>query len=83
MKAENENQGLATYFRNVARNYLMARCKEHGYDLWESGLKIYTTLDSRMQKYANQAVRDHLEYFQPVFSSSWSWRGKEKISAAT
>lgn len=45
---QNQNLGLATYFRTVLRNDLMAWCKENGYDLWESGLKVYTTIDSRM-----------------------------------
>ncbi len=43
------------------------------YDLYEDGLKIYTTLDSRMQKYAEDAVREHLSQdLQPLFD-------KEKV----
>jgi penicillin-binding protein 1A len=40
---------------------------------------VYTTLDSRMQKYANEAVREHLNEFQPLFNRTWSWRGKEPL----
>jgi penicillin-binding protein 1A len=51
-QVQNQNKGIATYFRSILTNYLMEWCKERGYDLWESGLKIYTTIDSRMQTYA-------------------------------
>ncbi len=61
---QNQNQGSATYFRSVLRNDLLAWCKEHGYDLWESGLKIYTTIDSRMQQYAEEAVAEKMKKSQ-------------------
>lgn len=39
------------------------------YNLYTDGLKIYTTIDSRMQKYAEEAVREHIgEYLQPQFT---------------
>jgi len=57
---QNHNEGLATYFRSVIRNDLMAWSKEHGYDLWESGLKIHTTIDSRMQRFAEMAMEEHM-----------------------
>jgi penicillin-binding protein 1A len=71
---QNQNYGLATYFRSVIKDDLMAWCKEHGYDLWESGLKIYTTLDSRMQKYAEDAVTEHMATLQKDFSGHWQGR---------
>jgi penicillin-binding protein 1A len=71
---QNQNYGLATYFRSVIKDDLMAWCKEHGYDLWESGLKIYTTLDSRMQKYAEDAVVEHMAKLQKDFSEHWQGR---------
>ena len=74
-KAQDHNEGLATYFRNVTRNYLMAWCKEHGYDLWESGLKIYTTIDSRMQQYAEDAMTAHMSKLQAEFNDQWKLRG--------
>src|SRR5690606_35171768 len=40
---ENHNSGIATYFRSVITNYLMAWCKERGIDLYGDGLKIYST----------------------------------------
>jgi penicillin-binding protein 1A len=73
-RVQNQNEGLATYFRNVIRTDLMNWCREHGYDLWESGLKIYTTLDSRMQLYAEQALTEHMKYQQELFNEHWKGR---------
>lgn len=71
---ENQNEGLATYFRSVIQNDLMAWCKENGYDLWDSGLKIYTTIDSRMQQYAEEAVRQSMKELQKDFNARWKGR---------
>ncbi|WP_299578339.1 transglycosylase domain-containing protein [uncultured Sunxiuqinia sp.] len=58
-----------------ATNPLFGWCKKNfkpdgtNYDLYEDGLKIYTTIDSRMQKYAEEAVEDHLKLdLQPDFN---------------
>lgn len=72
---QNQNLGSATYFRSVLRNDLMEWCKEHGYDLWESGLKIYTTIDSRMQKFAEEAMTEHMAVLQKEFAAQWKLRG--------
>jgi penicillin-binding protein 1A len=45
------------------------------YNVYTDGLKIYSTIDSRMQKYAEQAVREHLQYLQPQFAAEK--RGKK------
>jgi penicillin-binding protein 1A len=73
---QNQNQGLATYFRNVLRNDLMAWCKEHGYDLWDSGLRIYTTIDSRMQRMAEEAMAEHMTKLQQGFVKEWKARNR-------
>ena len=70
----NHNEGPATYFRSVIRNYLMDWCREHGYDLFADGLKIYTTIDSRMQQYAEEAVAEHMEELQKTFNKHWEGR---------
>ena len=70
----NQNKGLATYFRSVILWDLLAWCKENGYDLYEDGLKIYTTIDSRMQKYAEEAVSDHMAELQEKFFEHWEGR---------
>ncbi len=73
-KVQNQNEGLAPYFRTVIQNDLMKWCKENGYDLWDSGLKIYTTIDSRMQRYAEESLREHMAYLQKDFAASWEGR---------
>jgi penicillin-binding protein 1A len=73
---QNQNLGIATYFRNVLRNDLITWCKEHGYDLWESGLKIYTTIDSRMQRYAEEAMAEHMSKLQADFVLQWKLRNR-------
>lgn len=73
-RVENQNEGLATYFRSVIQLDLMRWCKEHNYDLWESGLKIYTTIDSRMQKYAEEAVAESMSKLQNDFNLQWKGR---------
>jgi len=70
-KILNQNQGIATYFRTVLSNYLMDFCEERGIDLWESGLKIYTTIDSRMQVYAEEALMAHMKGLQKEFTTQW------------
>lgn len=70
---ENHNEGIATYFREYLRDFMKKWVKEHPkedgseYDIYRDGLKIYVTLDSRMQKYAEEAVQDHLANLQEEF----------------
>lgn len=71
---ENQNQGLATYFRGVITNYLLSWCKKNELDLYSDGLKIYTTLDSKLQKYAEEAVDEHMKYLQGKFFEHWKGR---------
>ena len=74
---QNQNEGIATYFRTILTNYLIAWCKEKGYDLYESGLKIFTTIDSRMQQYAEQAMTEHMTVLQNAFENQWKLKGSE------
>ncbi|MBR1517206.1 MAG: transglycosylase domain-containing protein [Bacteroidales bacterium] len=71
---QSHNEGLATYLREYIREYMKDWCKYHrkpngdNYDVHTDGLKIYTTINSRMQLYAEQAVRQHLSTeIQPAF----------------
>ncbi|MBL3657750.1 transglycosylase domain-containing protein [Fulvivirga sediminis] len=67
----NQNKGLATYFRTVIKRDLIEWSEQNGYDLWEDGLKIYTTIDSRMQRYAEEAVTEHMSQLQKLFNDHW------------
>lgn len=72
-RVQNQNQGLATYFREIVKADLLKWAKENlksdgtSYDLFGDGLKIYVTLDSRMQRYAEEAVREHMSELQKAF----------------
>jgi penicillin-binding protein 1A len=72
---QNQNKGLATYFRNVIQRELNTWCEEHGYDLRDAGLKIYTTIDSRLQRDAEDAVASHMAGLQQQFNQEWRQRG--------
>ena len=68
---EDNYDGQALYFRQAVANYLKDWCKENGYDLYSSGLKIYTTLDTRMQKYAEAAAMKQMKQVQQNFKNHW------------
>ena len=63
--------GQATYFREELSDYLHDWCKETGLDLYTSGLKIYTTIDTRMQRYAEEAAWDQMKQIQKRFNDHW------------
>lgn len=77
-KAQDHISGPAPYFREFIKPQLIAWAKENNLDLYESGLRIYTTLDSRMQNYAEQAVAKHMDSLQHLFYLHWKgqnpWR---------
>ncbi len=75
---KDHRSGMATYFREFLRGKMKEWCKTHfkadgtPYDLYRDGLKIYTTIDSRMQQYAEEAIKEHLgQYLQPAFYEHW------------
>lgn len=77
---EDHNLGLATYFRETIRQELLRWCSNHKksdgkpYNLYRDGLRIYTTIDSRMQRYAEEAVTEHLTDLQKQFNDHWKGR---------
>jgi len=68
---ENAYDGQANYFREAVANSLREWCNDNGYDLYTDGLKIYTTLDTRMQKYAEAAAVKQMKQVQKNFNSHW------------
>ena len=79
---EGSNEGTATYFREQLRQDVDAILKqfkkEDGtpYNLYTDGLKIYTTIDSRIQTYAERAVNQHMSHLQKLFDKHWKKRRK-------
>ena len=68
---ENNYDGQALYFREAVKNHLQKWCSENGYDLYKDGLKIYTTIDTRMQKYAEEAAVKQMKQVQKTFNAHW------------
>jgi len=74
-KLESHREGIATYFREYLRDYMKKWVTENKkpdgseYDIYKDGLKIYTTIDSRMQSYAEEAVSEHMKNLQQQFFS--------------
>ena len=70
-KVQNNYDGKALYFRQAVADYLKSWCTENNYDLYSSGLKIYTTIDTRMQKYAEDAAIKQMKQVQRNFKNHW------------
>ena len=70
---QSHREGLATYFRAYLRQFMLNWIEENPkpdgekYNLYLDGLTIYTTLDSRMQTYAENAVKEHMSNLQDAF----------------
>ncbi|MBL0135694.1 MAG: transglycosylase domain-containing protein [Chitinophagaceae bacterium] len=90
-KKVDENNGIAPYFLDVIREDLKKWCKENkksdgdNYNLYEDGLRVYTTINPRMQLYAEEAVAKHMPVLQRVLSAQTSvktdavWKEHENI----
>ncbi|MHA4847714.1 transglycosylase domain-containing protein, partial [Flavitalea antarctica] len=86
-----ENNGIAPYFLDVIRDELRKWAREHKnsdgkpYDIYEDGLRIYTTINPRMQLYAEEAVAAHMPVLQRVLSNQKSlktdaiWKGHQNV----
>ena len=70
---ENAYDGTALYFRDALKSYIEQKFPD--LDVNSDGLKIYTTLDSRMQKYAEKAVHDKMKIVQQNFDAHWRGMG--------
>ena len=71
---ETNYDGQAKYFREAVADYLKDWCRDNGYDLYSSGLKIYTTIDTRLQKYAEDAAIKQMKQIQRNFNNHWGNR---------
>lgn len=80
-RPQDHASGLAPYLREYLRGWLKEWCANHkkpdgtNYDPYKDGLKVYSTINSRMQRYAEDAVKDHLgKTLQPEFYKHWKGR---------
>jgi penicillin-binding protein 1A len=73
-EVQNQNTGSATYFREESKKFIQEWCKRKGYDIYRDGLVIYSTIDSKLQNYAEQAVEEHIKEHQSKFFAHWKGR---------
>jgi len=82
------NAGPAPYFRAYLKSELLAWCQQHTkpdgtpYNLYTDGLKIYTTIDSRLQRYAEEAMVAHMKVLQNKFASQVDKRSLNNAAAS-
>ncbi len=75
---ESANDGLAPYFRMIVAEQLKKWAKENkkqngeAYNIYTDGLKIYTTINTRMQRYAEEAATQHLTRYQSIFNAQFA-----------
>ena len=76
-KKADHNEGIATYFRERLRAFMTDWSKKYDektgekYNIYKDGLKIYTTIDSEMQEYAENSVKEHIKNLQNKFYAHW------------
>ncbi len=74
---EDEAQG-DSYLRQAVERWLKKWCQKNDYDLYQDGLKIYTTIDPKLQQYAEEAVAEKMKMLQKRFDNLWGkktpWR---------
>jgi penicillin-binding protein 1A len=81
-QVENQNMGIAPYLiaeykkdiKNVLDSLNKGRAEDDQYDLYTSGLKVYTSIDSRMQRYAYESMLEHMTDQQAKFGEHWRGR---------
>ena len=94
-KKIDENVGIAPYYRSALVDVLKGWCNTHKnpktgepYNLYRDGLKIYTTIDSKMQQYAEQAVEEHMPVIQRKLDAYFKmkgdklWKGHDNVIEA-
>lgn len=80
LRPQSHSAGLATYFREYLRQELQTWCNNNRkadgskYNIYKDGLRVYTTIDSRMQAYAEQATKQHMQSLQKTFDEHWKGR---------
>jgi len=68
------------YFGEYIRQQIDDWVEENGFDLYSDGLVIYTTIDSRLQRHAERAVKEKIAEFQPRFEREWTSPGGEYMN---
>jgi penicillin-binding protein 1A len=79
---QKEARGIAPHFAEHVRKWLVEWADQNDYNIYSDGLKVYTTLDSRMQAIANQAVARQMNALQAVADVEWSIPSERLMSTS-
>ncbi len=71
--------GISSQFTEYVRQQLEKKAEKYGFNIYRDGLVVTTTLDTRYQRHAVDAVTEHLKGFQKTFNSVWSWKNNKNI----
>ncbi|HUI28597.1 MAG TPA: PBP1A family penicillin-binding protein [Candidatus Acidoferrales bacterium] len=77
VKYHGPSTGLAPHFVEMVRQELEKKAEKYGFDIYRDGLTVYTSLDSRMQEYADSAVDRQVADYQKIFDSRWDWKNND------
>lgn len=72
---------IAPHFMEYVRLQLSELADKYGYDMYRDGLNIYTSIDIRMQKIANEVAAKHIQEYQKLFDKNWSWSKNKDLLA--
>ncbi|HKO88282.1 MAG TPA: penicillin-binding transpeptidase domain-containing protein, partial [Burkholderiales bacterium] len=75
--------GPSPHLTNYLKNWLIDWADENDYDIYADGLRIHTTIDSRLQEYANQAVQRQADALQSVADVEWATQSARFLSGST
>lgn len=73
------NESSAPEFTEYVRQLMQEKAEKYGFDLYRDGLKVYTTLDTRFQRHADDAVKEQMKSYQKSFNSYWNWKNNKDI----
>lgn len=71
-KPDNYHSGVGAYFRAYLKNKLRSIKELDGYNINTDGLKIYTTINYKLQQYAEQSATEHMKFLQSKFDAEWN-----------
>jgi penicillin-binding protein 1A len=76
---EINSESKSPEFTEYVRQLLQQKAEKYGFDLYRDGLKVYTTLDTRFQRHAEDAVKEQLKSYQKSFNGYWNWKNNKDI----
>lgn len=80
---DDDEFAIYQYFNGAVKDYVEKWGEENGYDIYKDGLRIYTTIDSRMQKHAVAAMNERMKSLQQSFENHWlnqnPWRDENGV----